>query len=93
MSCLFSELRNKEVIDLRTGARLGYVCDAEYVPAEGRLLALIVPGQGRAGGLLGREDDYVIPWGKISRLGGDIILVEMERDPPRRRREKRPILY
>ena len=34
MSCLFSELRNKEVIDLRTGARLGYVCDAEYDPAE-----------------------------------------------------------
>ena len=49
MSCLFSELRNKEVIDLRTGARLGYVCDAEYDPAEGRLLALIVPGPGRAG--------------------------------------------
>ena len=93
MSCLFSELRNKEVIDLRTGARLGYVCDAEYDPAEGRLLALIVPGQGRAGGLLGREDDYVIPGGKISRLGGDIILVDMESDPPRRRREKRPFLY
>ena len=42
MSCLFSELRNKEVIDLRTGARLGYVCDAEYDPAEGRLLAALV---------------------------------------------------
>ena len=56
MACLFSELRCKEVIDLHSGQRLGYVCDAEYEPCEGRILALIVPGQGRAGGLLGREE-------------------------------------
>ena len=93
MSCLFSELRCKEVIDLRSGQRLGYVCDAEFDPNDGKLLSLIVPGQGRAGGLLGREDDYVIPWCKISRLGGDIILVDLEAEPQRRRREKRPFLY
>ena len=29
MACLFSELRCKEVIDLHSGQRLGYVCDAE----------------------------------------------------------------
>ena len=57
MSALFSELKYKEVIDLRSGARLGYVCDAEIDPADGRILSLIVPGQGRAGGLLGRDDD------------------------------------
>ena len=26
----FSELRYKEVIDIHTGRRLGYVCDAEF---------------------------------------------------------------
>ena len=90
MACLFSELRCKEVIDLHSGQRLGYVCDAEYEPCEGRILALIVPGQGR---LLGREDDYVIPWSSISRLGDDIILVDLQQNPARRRREKRPFLY
>ena len=37
MACLFSELRCKEVIDLHSGQRLGYVCDAEYEPCEGRI--------------------------------------------------------
>lgn len=93
MGNLFSELKYKEVIDLKSGQRLGYVCDAEIDPAEGRILSLIVPGQGRAGGLLGREDDYVLSWNSITRLGGDIILVDLSQEPTRRRREKRPFLY
>ncbi len=93
MGCLFSELRSKEVIDLKSGLRLGYVCDAEFDPCSGQLCALIVPGAGRAGGLLGREDDYVVPWGCITRLGDDIILVDLPESPARRRREKRPFLY
>ena len=36
MISYFSELRYKEVIDIHTGRRLGYVCDAEFDEAEGR---------------------------------------------------------
>ncbi len=93
MGQLFSEMKYKEVIDLRSGARLGYVCDAEIDPVDGRILNLIVPGQGRAGGLLGRDDDYVLDWNAITRLGDDIILVDSEKEPQRRRREKRQIFY
>ena len=93
MASLFSELKYKEVIDLRSGQRMGYVCDAEIDPVDGRILSLIVPGQGRAGGLLGRDDDYVLNWSAITRLGDDIILVDSEREPERRRREKRQIFY
>ena len=93
MNCLLSDLRSKEVIDLKSGARLGYVCDAEFDSYSGQICALIVPGAGRAGGLLGRDDDYVIPWGCITRLGDDIILVELPDSTQRRRREKRPLIY
>lgn len=92
MGVLLSEMRYKEVIDLKSGQRLGFVYDAEIDPADGRVLALIVPGRGKAGGLLGREDDYVLDWKAITRLGDDIILVDLEKDPPRRRREKRPLI-
>ena len=85
MACLFSELRCKEVIDLHSGQRLGYVCDAEYDPCDGKILSIIVPGQGRAGGLLGREDDYLIPWESIKRIGDDIILAELPAPEPRTR--------
>ena len=93
MLCRITDLRYKEVIDLHSGQRLGYVYDAEIDPVEGRILSLIVPGQGRVGGLLGRDDDYVLPWNQISRLGDDIILVNLEREPARRRREKRQTFY
>ena len=42
-------------------------------------------------GLFGREDDYILPWKCIVRIGGDIILVETEADQPRRRRKKEKI--
>ena len=87
----FSELRYKEVIDIHTGRRLGYVCDAEFDEKEGRIISLITPGRAKLFGLLGREDDYILPWKCIQRLGSDIILVELEPNQPSRHREKRKI--
>lgn len=84
----FSELRYKEVIDIHSGLRLGYVCDAEYDDAEGRLLSLITPGRAKLFGLMGREDDYVLPWGCIARVGRDIILVDSKEPLARRKRKK-----
>lgn len=88
MLSYFSDLRYKEVIDVHTGLRLGYVCDLEFDDAEGRLISLITPGKAKFFGLLGREDDYVLPWGCIVRVGGDIILVEAKGDFMRRKRRR-----
>jgi len=88
MLSYFSDLRYKEVIDIHTGLRLGYVCDLEFDDAEGRLISLITPGKAKLFGLLGREDDYVLPWGCIVRVGGDIILVEAKGDFMRRKRRR-----
>ena len=85
----FSDLRYKEVIDVHGGYRLGYVCDAEFDQCEGRLLSLITPGRARFFGLLGREDDYVLPWKNIVRVGSDIVLVEIKGEFPRRKRQNR----
>ena len=83
----FSDLRYKEVIDIHSGQRLGYVCDAEFDDEEGRLISLITPGKAKFFGLLGREDDYVLPWSCIARVGGDIILVDRKEDIQRRKRK------
>ena len=87
----FSDFRYKEVINVRTGSRLGYVCDAEFTSPEGRITALIVPGRPRVLGVFGREDDYVLPWECISRIGDDIILVETDHGIRREKRPKKPI--
>ena len=90
MTSYFSDLRYKEVIDIHTGLRLGYVCDMEFDDSEGRLVSLVTPGRSKFFGLLGREDDYVLPWGCIVRIGGDIILVEAKGEFMRRKRQRRP---
>ncbi len=88
----FSDLRYKEVINVNSGHRLGYVNDLEMDLEEGKLLSLIVPGPSRLGGVLGREDDYILPWGCIRRIGEDIILVDLPTPIPRARTERNSIV-
>ena len=88
ISC-FSELRYKEVIDVHTACRLGDVCDVEFAAREGCVTALVTPGRPRFFGLLGREDDYVLPWNSIVRVGTDIVLVEIKGEFSRRKPQGR----
>ena len=92
MTSYYSELRYKEVIDIHTGLRLGYVCDLEFDDSEGRLVSLVTPGRSKLFGLLGREDDYVLPWDCIVRIGSDIILFEAKGELLRRTRRKHGFL-
>lgn len=77
---------------MHSGFRLGYVCDAEFDDNEGRLISLITPGKAKLFGLLGREDDYVLPWTCIARIGSDIILVDSKEEFHRRKRRRRSLL-
>ena len=76
MDTRIAELRYKEVISVEDGTRYGYVGDMEVDLESGQVRALVVPGRRRFFGLLGREEDKVIPWNAVKRFGEDIILVE-----------------
>ena len=76
MDCRLTELRYKELIDIRDGTRYGCVGDVELDTATGQVRALVVYGRLRLFGLLGREEDVVFPWSSVKRFGEDIILVE-----------------
>ena len=89
MDCRLSDLRCREVINISTGTRLGYVGDALVDLRDGRITALIVPGPARFLGLFGREDDYILPWSCITRIGPDILLIEGKGDIRRSRKERR----
>jgi len=90
VNCRIADLRCKEVINICDGFRMGYVCDVLLNSATGQILAIVVPGQCRFFGLFGREDDYIIPWDCIRRMGDDIILVEVNGAYRREKRPKRP---
>ncbi len=71
-----TELSCKEVVCISDGTRLGYVTDVEVEVPEGKVCSLVVPGKARFCWLFGRNEDYVIPWNAIRRVGDDIILVD-----------------
>ena len=71
-----SDLKVKEVINVEDGRRLGNITDIEIDVETGRLTAIVVPGPGRFLGIFGRNDDVIIPWEKINKIGFDVILVE-----------------
>ncbi len=70
------ELREKDVIDLCGGARLGHACDFEFDVCDGKLCALII---GRETGFwgFGGEERYLIPWDKIECIGEDAVLIKI----------------
>ena len=71
-----SDLRAKEVVNMIDGKRLGHITDIEINVETGKLTAIVVPGSGRFLGFFGRNEEIVIPWDKINKIGLDVILVE-----------------
>jgi len=79
MSCCISELRSKEVVNVCDGRRFGYVCDVEVDVCEGKVVYIVVPGEG--GGIFSKSEDIRIPWKCITHIGEDIILVDVKELP------------
>lgn len=74
-----SDLREKEVINIGDGTRLGLIEDVEVNLDKGRIEALIVPGSGSLLNLFSnKSSDYVISWKNIVRIGSDVILVDVD---------------
>lgn len=72
-----ADFRNKEVISVSDGKRLGFVSDVDINFEKGTIDAIIVPGPSGLMNLLsGGKNDYVIPWDNITKVGDDIILVD-----------------
>ncbi|MBQ2320435.1 MAG: YlmC/YmxH family sporulation protein [Lachnospiraceae bacterium] len=74
------ELREKEVINICDGEKLGNVCDIEFEERTGKIIALIIPGPCKILGIIGRDQEYIIPYECVQRIGADVVLVEVERD-------------
>lgn len=74
-----TELRQKDVINTRDGRSLGKVMDIEFCLCDGKITAIVVPGEFRFGHILrGEKAGIVIPWEMICKIGDDVILVDVE---------------
>ncbi len=73
-----ADLRQKEVINITDGKRLGFVKDVEFSLETGRIVSLILPGRWSFFRLFGRIEEMVIPWKDIKKIGEDIVLVDIK---------------
>ncbi len=80
MVCSFSQLRNKEVVNIKTGVKIGYIDDVEIDTETGKISAFLIFGRARAFGLIGRDDDIVLKFRDIELIGEDTILVNIKDD-------------
>ena len=71
------DLQKKEVINISNGKRLGFLYDIEIDLKTGTIGSIIVPGESKFLGLFGRNEEYIISFSQIKKIGDDIILVEL----------------
>ena len=84
---MISEFRQKEVVDVKTGKRLGYICDMEIDDASGKILSVRVPS-GKIFSSMMKSSDIIILWENIEVVGKDMILVRGEDDGYERNNKK-----
>lgn len=70
-----SEFQIKDVVNVSDGKKLGNIGDIEINLTTGKIEAVIVTGNGKVLGFFGREEDIIIPWKNIIKIGQDVILV------------------
>ena len=78
MNCKIGELRNKQVVCVKSGKVLGLISDVEIDTESGSLISLIIYGKPRLLGFFGKNEDIVIPWCDIEVIGPETVLVKSE---------------
>lgn len=70
-----SEFQVKDVVNVSDGKKLGNISDIDINLNTGKIEAIIISGSGKVLGFFGREEEVVIPWKNILKIGEDVILV------------------
>lgn len=73
--CKLSDLKDKEVVCVKTGLKLGYVDDVLLDTEDETVKSFIIYGRLRFFGLFGRDSDIVVKCTDIELVGEDTILV------------------
>jgi len=70
-------LRQREVIDISTAEKLGFVNDVEINEVTGNIESIIVPKKYRFFTHIFGGGELVIPWENIEAVGREIVLVRL----------------
>jgi YlmC/YmxH family sporulation protein len=71
-----SEFQIKDVVNVADGKKLGNISDIDISIATGKIEAIIISENSKILGLFGKDEEIVIPWRNIMKIGEDVILVK-----------------
>lgn len=71
------DFKQKEVISVNEGKILGFVIDVQADFETGEINSIIVARTGKIFGNIAGKNNITIPWNKITKIGEDVILVDM----------------
>ncbi|EDW23683.1 YlmC/YmxH family sporulation protein [Bacillus pumilus] len=72
-----SEFQIKDVVDVSSGKKLGTIGDIDINVTSGKIQAIIIGGTGKMMGFFGKEEEMIVPWRNIVKIGEDVILVRL----------------
>lgn len=82
------ELLRREVINLFSGEKLGFVTDIEIDTENGRIESLILPEKTKGMSLFNKQSDLIVPWSDIQRISDDLIMINTDTGILRRQEPK-----
>jgi len=72
------ELKDKEIINIYDGSRLGTLGEGDLIidVETGEIKALILPGPRNTLSVWRRRQELVIPWEAVHKVGAEVITVD-----------------
>ena len=67
-------LRTMEVIDIKTGSKIGYIKDFVIDIKASKVVSILLPGLPK--GWFSKDEDIEIPWNKVKKAGIEVILID-----------------
>lgn len=78
MKCTLNDIRRKEIINIRSGTKIGYADDVEFDTDSFTIKSIVIYGRYRMFGFLGKDDDIIIKCRDIEIIGTDTILISAD---------------
>ena len=71
-----SDLQTKTIVNVKDGRNIGSIIDAN-ISIDGSIESLVIESQKRMLSF-SRENDMIVRWKEISKIGDDVILVDVK---------------
>lgn len=74
MEISFIDIREKEVINIYDGKKLGHIIDIMFDRQSGKVTGVVVPGIRR---FMRKTEDIFVPIENLKKIGEDVLLVRL----------------